>query len=172
MKMDLLTQAKGSPKHAPANLSEHQLAGVVDAIDSTMAQLEDADDVVRPGRYASNDKKADDAGDHAQDVKDGRDGKDTEPDLSLHHQRNCLDPSAVAIVRSIFCDFSKDGILNGASACAAGGRVDMGWIDVQIMPLLIHDAVFFVLAELIHGDWDASGDLKNRERPVMMSVAD
>lgn len=50
----ILTQAKGEAQEVFPDLTKHQLAGIVDTVDFTMAQFEDTDDVVRPGCNGCN----------------------------------------------------------------------------------------------------------------------
>lgn len=58
-----------------------------------MLKFKDSDYVVGPRRDASDAQQADDARDQTQRIKDSWNGKHTKADLSLHHQRNCTQPT-------------------------------------------------------------------------------
>lgn len=107
------TENKHHTEKLAPDASKEQLADVVDAVDGSMAQLEDTDHVVGPGGDDGDGDQDDDARHHAEDVEDGRYGQNPQADLGLHHQHGGAHPADVAVVGTVVTDLAKDIVDDG-----------------------------------------------------------
>lgn len=73
-----------------------------------MIQLELTDHIVGPSGDDTNSQQADDTRDHSKSVQYGRNRKNTQTDLSLHHEDSCADPTDISIIGATFLDVTKD----------------------------------------------------------------
>jgi hypothetical protein len=165
------TKDKDDPKHFAADSTEELLSDVVDAINRSVFQLEDAHHVIGPGGYDGNDEKYDNSGNHAESIKNRRDREDAQSDLGLDHQDGGTHPADLryririircprsvwstdaygpyrAIVRPAFSEFAED-IIDDGYATAIGGVSSLLRIILRGVLWIVH--VLGFLGHFLHG---------------------
>lgn len=92
------TQTKGRAEGHTPDLTKHQSASIVNAVDFWVSKLEDPDNIVRPGRGERNAAQRDDAGYDSQRVEGAGNGEHTQSDLGFHHKGYRAGPSNLVSV--------------------------------------------------------------------------
>ncbi|KAI6765942.1 hypothetical protein HG530_007012 [Fusarium avenaceum] len=81
-----LTDPHSKPKELPSNSSKHHSAGVINGINMTMSQLEDAHNPIGPRCNDSDRQQTDNTRNHSQRIERRGNRQHAKSDLCFHHQ--------------------------------------------------------------------------------------
>jgi hypothetical protein len=88
-----LAQTEGASEDLTAESTKNQLASVVNAVNGTTPKLERSNSIIGPCGDHGDAQQAENTRNQTQRDEDSWNGKQTETDLSFHHQSNRAQPA-------------------------------------------------------------------------------